>query len=435
MGGHNGPVRRFFFAAIVAGVAAGHAVAQPVAPELLKPENRTISSSKQFTVFGGTREVRSDLVRRAEQIREAVARELNISGDWRIPVLLTLTPQDGFRLRQPRLFAQVFDAGDAGRKLQLDLSPGVLADRQAVDDAILRSLLLEMALRRQKFSGNRFVEPPSWLVGAMSAILANREPAEEARIYSALLGTKGMPKLDRFLRQDAASLRGGAREIHEAQSLALYRCLLELPQGRGKIVDNLMVAEPARDPVERFAQTWPELVEDPARLARLWALGIARLSTPSRVEFLSSEDTSRELAAVLRKLQLRGTPEETVKMLAEESKSEEGRFRFEKAATDLRSLGFRSHPLYAAMVEEYRVLFDNLSRGKRRGLESKFTETEELRLALDMRSAEITDFLNWYQANAAPQAPMPPARTMEEPVAERNDALTRYLDSVEERGW
>ena len=30
---------------------------------------------------------------------------------------------------------------------------------------------------------------------------------------------------------------------------------------------------------------------------------------------------------------------------------------------------------------------------------------------------------------------MPPARTMEEPVAVRNDALTRYLDSVEERGW
>jgi hypothetical protein len=28
-----------------------------------------------------------------------------------------------------------------------------------------------------------------------------------------------------------------------------------------------------------------------------------------------------------------------------------------------------------------------------------------------------------------------PARTAPEPVAVRNDALTRYLDSVEERGW
>ena len=435
MAGRRAAVSRHFpaFAAFL--FVAAELIAQPVAPELLKPENRTLSSSKQFTVFGGTRDVRSDLVRRAEQIREALNRELNISGNWRVPILLTLTPQDGLRLRQPRLFAQVYDAGEAGRKLQLDLSPGVLADRQSVDDAILRSLLLELALRRQKFTGNRFVEPPSWLVGAMSAVVADREPAEEARIYSALLGTKGMPKLDRFLRQDAAGLRGRAREIHEAQSLALYRSLRDLPEGRGKIVDNLMLSEPARDPLERFSQTWPDLSEDPARLARLWALGIARSSTPSRVEFLPSEETSRELAAVIRRLELPGTPEEAIDKIADESKSEEGRFRFEKASTDLRSLGFRSHPLYAALVEEYRVLFDNLSRGKRRGLASKFAETEELRSALDARSAEITDFLNWYQANAAPQVLPRPARPAAEAVAARNDAVTRYLDSVEQRGW
>lgn len=409
--------------------------AQPVAPELLKPENRTVSASKQFTVFGGTREVRSDLVRRAEQLREALRDELHIGDEWRVPILLTLTPQDGLRLRQPRLFAQVFDAGDAGRKLQLDLAPGLLADRQAVDDAIIRSLLLELALRRQKFSGDRFVEPPSWLVGAMSAALARREPGEEARIYSALLGTKGMPKLDRFLRQDAASLRGRAREIHEAQSLALYRCLLELPEGRGKIVGNLTLAEPARDPEERFAQTWPELSEDPARLARLWALGLARLSSPSRIEYLSAGETSSSLAAVLKSLELGGSAEEAAEKLTAGAKTEEGRFRLEKAATDLRALGFRAHPLYAALVEEYRGLFDNLSRGKRRAATARFTETEELRAALDTRSGEITDFLNWYQANAVTETPVIALPRPKEPAASRNDAITRYLDAVEERGW
>jgi hypothetical protein len=78
---------------------------------------------------------------------------------------------------------------------------------------------------------------------------------------------------------------------------------------------------------------------------------------------------------------------------------------------------------------------DNLSRGKRRGVASRFGETEELRLALDARSAEITDFLNWYQANApVPAAPLDLPRAAE-PGGARNDALTRYLDSVEERGW
>lgn len=409
--------------------------AQAVAPELLKPENRTISASKQVTIFGGTPEVRSDLARRAEQVREKLQSELNLDDKWTVPILVTLTPNDGFRLRQPRLFAQVFDAGDAGKKLQLDLSPSVLADPQLVDDAFLRSLLLEVSLRRQKFAGNRFVEPPSWLVGAMSTALADREPAEEARIYTALLGSKGMPKLDRFLREDAASLRGRSREIHEAQSRALYRCLLELPEGRGKVVDNLVLSEPARDPVERFSQTWPELAEDPARLARLWALGIARLSSPARIEFLSSAETSEQLAEVLRSLELEGSPEGPAEKLAADSRTKEGRFRFEKGAVELRSLGFRAHPLYAALVEEYRGLLDSLSRGKRRGLDRRFTEIEDLRVALDTRSAEITDFLNWYQANApTPGLRMATPRPADTSAA-RNDALTRYLDSVEQRGW
>lgn len=435
MGGDGCAVKRCFHLACFAVCAAGALEAQPVTPELLRPENRTVSSSKQFTVFGGNREVRSDLVRRAEQLREGLNNELGISADWRVPILLTLTPQDGLRLRQPRLFAQVFDAGDAGRKLQLDLSPGVVADRQAVDDAILRSLLLEVALRRQKFSGNRYVEPPSWLVGAMAAALANREPGEEARIYSALLGARGMPQLDRFLRQDAASLRGRARELHEAQSLALYRCLLELPEGRGKILDNLTLAEPARDAVERFAQTWPEFSEDPARLARLWALGIARLSSPNRVEFLSKEETSAKLSEVLKSLELEAGPDGPAEKLLADSREEEGRFRLEKAAGDLRSLGFRAHPLYAALVEEYREMCDNLSRGRRRGVAARFTETEELRSALDSRSGEITDFLNWYQANAPSEAAPSALSRRSEAGPARNDAISRYLDSVEQRGW
>jgi len=428
-------VNRVVCALFCALLPAWTASAQVVAPELLKPENRTISSSKQFTVFGGTRPQRSDLVRRAEQLREKLNGELNLGGTWRAPVLLTLTPQDGLRLRQPRLFAQVFDAGEAGRKLQLDVSPSVLSDKQAIDDAIIRSLLLEIAVRKQKFSGNRFVEPPGWLVSAMSAALSDREPSEEARIFSALLETKSMPKLERFLRQDPASLRGRARDIHEAQSLALYRCLLELPEGRGKIVDNLTLKEPVQDPLERFAQTWPELGADPDRLARIWALGIARLASPSRVEFLTADETAAGLARALRSLDLPSPGEEAVAKLAADSKSEQGRFQLEKAAVDLRNLGLRAHPLYAALVGEYAVLLDNLSRGKRRGLEAKFTESEELRVALDARSSEMTDFLNWYQANAAQDEPLVVAKKPDESPRIRNDALTRYLDSVEQRGW
>lgn len=428
-------MRKFLCAAACASLPLCAASAQVAAPELLKPENRTISNSKQFTVFGGTRQQRSDLVRRAEQLREKLNAELNLSGSYRAPILLTLTPQDGLRLRQPRLFAQVFDAGDAGRKLQLDISPSVLSDSQAIDDAILRSLLLEIAVRGQKLTGNRFVEPPGWLVAAMSAELSDREPGEEAPIFSALLETKSMPKLEKFLRQDPASLRGRVRGVHEAQSRALYRCLAEHDGGKDKMIANLTLSEPSQDPVERFAQTWPELSGDTERLSRIWALGIARLASPSRVDFLTAEETSSGLAGVLRSLELPGPGDATVEKLAEDSKTQEGRFRLEKAAREVRTLGLRAHPLYAALVGEYGLLFDNLSRGKRRGLEAKFVESEDLRVALDARSKEITDFLNWYQANAASPGPVVAAHRPKELLAARNDALTRYLDSVEQRGW
>ena len=409
---------------------------QAIAPELLKPENRSVSSSKQFTVFGGSREQRSDLNRQAEEIKVTVLRELNLSDNWKATILLILTPSDGLRLRQPRLFAQVFDAGDAGRKLQVDISPAALGDEQTVRTGILKALLLEIALRRQQFTGSRFVDPPSWLVAAMSACLAKREPGEEARIYSALLESKGMPRLDRFLQQDADSLRGRSREVYEAQGLAFYQSLLQMPEGRGKVVDNLKLSEPSRDPVDRFAQTWPELVAEPDRLARQWALGIAKLSSPQRVAFFTADETSKKLAACLRSLDSGEGSESGVDAFVVLSRAPEGRFRLEEGASKLRQLGFRAHPLYIALVEEYRSMLDNLGRGKRRGFEPKFLEVEDLRSALDARCSEITDFLNWYQANAPADAFASPARPRPHPLASsRNDGISRYLDSVEERGW
>lgn len=413
------------------------ASAQTVAPELLKPENRTVSSSKQFTVFGGTRQERSDLARRAERLKEGLQRELGIGARWRDPILLILTPSDAVRLRQPRVFVQVFDADEAGRKIEVNFSPGSLQEQALVDGGVIRAVLLEVSLQKQKFEGDRFVEPPSWLVSAMTAALARGDTALGAPVYSALLEGKGMPKLQRFLKENGDTLRGRAREIHAAQSYALYRALSESEGGKPRIEENLTLSDPARDPVDRFGQTWPELLAEPDRVARMWALSVARLASPERTDFASSSDSAKRLTAVIESL---GTPDSELDpagAMLELARTPEGRFRFEQAAGELRRLGFRAHPLYAALIEEYREMFDGLARKKRRGFAAKFSEAEDLRWALDDRSNEITDYLNWYQANAPASEPAVNLATMlpPEPVARRNDAISRYLDSVEQRGW
>lgn len=411
--------------------------AQTVAPELLKPENRTISSSKRFTVFGGTRQERSELARRADRVLEGLRREAGIGREAGDPVLLILTPGDAVRLRQPRVFVQVFDAGEAGRKIEVNLSPGALSDPAAVDQGILRALLLDASLRKQKFSGSRFTEPPWWLVAAAGVALARGETGGSAPIYDALLEGKGMPKLTRFLRENAGAMRGRAREIYGAQSYALYQALAELPDGKARILRNLTLEEPSRDPVERFGQTWPELLEEPERAARMWALAVARLAAPQRTDFVSAAQCSAKLAAVMKSLETPDSELDPAAALVELARTPEGRFKLEQAAAELRRLGFRAHPLYTALVEEYRVMFDDLSRKRRKGFVPKFQEAEDLRWALDERSSEITDHLDWYQANAPPDqraaavARVPPP----EPAPRRNDAISRYLDSVEQRGW
>ena len=416
---------------------SGPAAAQSVAPELLKPENRTVSQSRQFTVFGGTRSERSNLVRRAEELRSGLLRELQDGDAWKAPILLVLAPGDGVRLRQSPVMLQAFDAGEAGRKIQIDVGPGTLSDAAAVDRGILRALLLERSLRKQKFEGGRFVDPPDWLSSALAACLG-REATREASLYASLLEGKGMPRLDRFLRQNAATLKGRTREWHAAQSLALYNGLLEMPDGRGRIIANLTMSEPARDPLQRFAQTWPELADDEGKLARLWALAVARLSTPAKLEFLSGDETGKQLRQILRELDASEDGNAAPAALVALSRKEDGRFRLAQAAQGAQRLGFRSHPLYAPLIEEYHALLDNLAGNRRRGFEERFRETEDLRMALDDRGAEITDYMNWYQANEEQALPFDGVvRVTErpEPEVRRNDKISRYLDSVEQRGW
>lgn len=413
------------------------AAGQVVVPELLKPENRTVSPSRQITVFGGTRAQRSDVVRRAEELRAGLQRELQDPDSWIIPVLVVLTPGDGVRLRQSPILLQVFDGGDAGRKIQLDVAPGQLADAAAVDRGLLRALLLERSLRGQMFEGDRFIEPPDWLGSALASALA-REPSRDASLYAGLLQAKAMPRLDRFLRQDGTALRGRAAEMHAAQSLALYRGLVEMPDGRRKIVENLALAEPARDPLQRFAQTWPDLADDPPRLARLWALAVARLSTPKKLEFFGAEETGRRLEEILRELAESAEGLSPDRQLLELSRREEGRFRLARAVQETQQLAFRAHPLYAPLVEEYRTLLDDLARKRRRGFAPRFAEAEDLRAALDARSREIADFMNWYQANEPHAGGWPERVSAPAPAAgrsRRNDGISRYLDSVEQRGW
>jgi hypothetical protein len=83
-------------------------------------------------------------------------------------------------------------------------------------------------------------------------------------------------------------------------------------------------------------------------------------------------------------------------------------------------------------------MLDELARKRRWGFAKKFQQAEETRLALDERATEITDYMNWFQANHVEETV--PTTVVQrlgapDPPAGRNDKISRYLDSVEKRGW
>lgn len=410
------------------------AAGRNIGPEMLRPENRTVSESKQFTVFGGTRSQRSALVRRAEELKKGLLRSWREEDRWTSNILVVLAPADGLRLRQAPVMIKVFDSGE-GKKIQLDLGPGAQSG-EAVDRGLLRAMLLERALRGQKIAGARAVDPPQWMSAAFAASLGESESKDPSLHARLLYG--GMPRLDKFLRQNGDTYRGRARSLYEAQSLALHDALAEMPDGRAKILQNLALAGPSRDPVERFAQTWPDLVQDPARLARAWAVAVARLSAPTKMDSLSAEETGRRLERLLGGLLPDGSPADPAEDLLALSREEQGRFRLAGAAVEMQRLGWKSHPLYAPVVGEYRELLENLSRKNRRAFVRRFAANEDLRSALQERTAGIDDFMNWFQANhedpAVPRAIRPRGNDAP-PSSARNDAISRFLDSVEKRGF
>ena len=156
------------------------------------------------------------------------------------------------------------------------------------------------------------------------------------------------------------------------------------------------------------------------------------------MEFLGAEETGKKLRQILQELDTSAGGEPDAESLVALSRKDDGRFRLGQAATETQRLALRAHPLYAPVVGEYAVLLDNLARNRRRGFIARFQETEDLRTELDNRSSEITDFMNWYQANEENAAPISGLALRSAPVESaprRDDKISRFLDSVEQRGW
>lgn len=122
------------------------------------------------------------------------------------------------------------------------------------------------------------------------------------------------------------------------------------------------------------------------------------------------------------------------------ARSRNGRFILSQLEGGLLRLSIRSHPLYKPVVDEYLAITRELLAKPKRNLDKRIAAAEELRAGLTRQTSEARDYLDWVEATKV-KTESPDLTTtlkamddLEEPPA-RNDAISRVLDDVSERGW
>jgi hypothetical protein len=227
--------------------------------------------------------------------------------------------------------------------------------------------------------------------------------------------------------------------------MCLVELLLEQPNGRANM-GRLLRRWPELhdDPVAALMKEFPGLGQDGGGLQKWWTLSVARFSASSRYRGLSAEQTDKELASVLEVEVVTGKKGEKKKFAVEDFaefvKLPGSRPAMLATSGALVRLSTRANAIFRPVVAEYEKICGLLARRKTRGLAQRIANVERYRHAVLHRMAEVTDYLNWFEATqfgvrsdafdgflkAAAQL------SADEAKARASGPVARYLDQLQE---
>jgi hypothetical protein len=436
----NPASRLFAFAVLLYCASSFQGRAEPV------PVDTTISPSRQFVVQAESREVRSRAVSFAEEIRGVWVETLGLTGAWEFPVRIEFV-EDARRRSRQSIGLNVL-AGDRDTLwVQLTVADPQLIGTPELAEWIFQALALEYTARFFRPAPNRVSRlAPQWFSQALIQQWTGRRNPPPAQIVDGLLSGPKPPTVASILRRRSPIPSAADQLTFRLLSLGLLRTLSETKEGRAglrELIGRLGEAEIDQDAILR---AFPSLEEKPERLERQWALTLARLAYTNRVMLLSFSATERELKNVFSlsgELPKRGDAEGEkltgpLAMLAI-AQDPGGQRALSGLMSVLIQLEMRAHPLYTAVVAEYREIAQILIRRPRSKLRKRIEENLELQDQITEMGTAIADALNAFEVNreGAPDPAFQKMLRVQSALLEpepRRDSITRALDSFESRG-
>ncbi|MDP9254746.1 MAG: hypothetical protein M3O66_07410 [Verrucomicrobiota bacterium] len=402
------------------------------------PIERSISSSHQFIVYGGDVQLRGAICDAAERTKRNLLLQIDQRDEWTTPIVInTQFPQANLP-ETPRA-ALNFSQTGFGLKLQLDLTIDALARRPEIERELLRAILLEIIYRHEPdiAAGDAYISPPDWLLDGILSLEANFDRTPLLEPLQSMVAAHKIVPLDEFLRQQPDLLDAPGRSLYRAYSFVLLEFVIQVTNGRPRLVRFIQNLPSFADPVENFRTYFPELINRGGGTATAWVAAVTRVCGSSANQFLTAAETEVALDRLLH-LTIADRSEnvyllEDFNKLARTSGSRPALIGLSR---DLIALAMQANPIYRPAVEEYIQIAALVIRGKTRRVAARLRQVKQSHENIAGRLRHIDDYLNWLEATQ-PRTPsgafadyLKAADLRAAPERRRHDPISVYLDTM-----
>jgi hypothetical protein len=428
-------VRPAVFHFVIIGLLAVGAVGVAGAVE------QSISTSRQFIVYGTDLAVRGAICDFTERTKRELLTLLSQPDNWTTPIVINAQYPRANLPEMPRLSVNLAQTG-FGVKLQLDLVIDSGVSRPAIRRELLRALLLEMIYRAQPniAAGTAYVSPPDWFLEGVPSQQSDLTRDRVTAILALPVAAKSVLPLEKFLAQRPELLDAPARNLYRAYAFSLVDLLRRAPDGPHRLTQFILdLPGSSNDPMAELRSHFPGLFE-PDTAEGTWQNQVARLAGDQPYQLLSSAETERRLDEMVRlKISDRGAEKKSYELTQFPifRKHSATKKRLAALAHELEGLATRAHPIYAPIIADYAEITALIGRGKTLDVPKRLERLKILRKAIAAQMREIDDYLNWFEATslAGPSGEfadyMKAAERAAQPERAKRDAISVYLDAIE----
>lgn len=409
--------------------------------------HRSVSASRQFVIYCDDLSARLAISGFAEETKSGILGLLGQQDQWKIPIVIDLSRGDSTRPNQPISQVRLYEVEGGTKKVELDVTLGSddLSNAR-FQEQLVRAILLSLEYRNKPplRMDAPYIEPPSWLIEGIATLLKNKKNNNtDVDVYKTLLQNNTLPAIADFLSQDIAEMNAASLKLYQAYSLGLLQLLTELPNGRACLaayVSDLPVGTATR--TEDLIKHFPALGSSGENVEKWWTLSMANIAASNRYVGLSLEETENKLEGLLKITISTGKAGETKEFALEDYKKfiklPQAREALAATALNLHILATQASPVFRPVVLDYQEVVQGLQRNKTHRIEEHLKEIANYRQMVLTRMDQIADYLNWFEATQMTNRSnsfddyMKTARDLStEGAPKRNDAISRYLDTLE----